>query len=790
MSTPMQPPAMQGLGQPVPRVEDLALVTGRGRYVDDLAPADAAWAWLARSPYPHALIEHIDTTAARAAPGVLAVLTGGDYASDGLGLIPCVSLPATVTSGRWFRTPFAPLAADRVRCVGEAVAIVIAETRVQARDAAERIEIDYTPLPATPSLAAALDPDAPAVWEMCPDNVCFTHELGDPAATAAAIARAPRVIRRRIVNPRLAGNPLEPRGCIGRFDQTDGRYHLVTATQGPHRIRRLLAEHIFHLPESRVHVQTGDVGGGFGTKGNLYPEEALMPWAARRVGRPVRWRSDRSESFLSDFNGRDQIADAELALDGAGRILALRVITHTNLGCRIGPSGGYPPITGSRLLSGVYAIPAMHVVARGMLTHTNTTTTYRGAGRPEAAYLIERLMDIAAREIGIDPVELRRRNLIGPGQMPYRTAVGETYDCGDFPALMEAALAEADWAGFPARRAASQARGRLRGRGLAACIEVSANLDEHMSIAFDASGRATILAGTCPQGQGHETVYRQMLVEWLGLPFDGIAVVHGDTDQVPVGGGTFASRSMTVGGSALRAAAERIIEQGRQLFARSHEAATEDIDFEGGVFRARGGNTSMAIAELARRAHAEGTPLAAAGRFAVRRQNYPNGCQVAEVEVDPETGEVALVRHTAVDDLGRVLNPLLSEGQVQGGIAQGLGQALMEALVHDEYGQLANGSFMDYAMPRARDLPPLNLHTRNTPTDTNPLGVKGAGEVGIVGAAPAIINALIDALAGCGVDDIAMPATAPAVWQALRRCGNRSGDTQAIADTASPGASP
>jgi carbon-monoxide dehydrogenase large subunit len=766
--------AFPGLGEPAPRVEDRRLVTGQGRFVDDVALPDMAFACVVRSPEAHARIAAIDTTGALAAPGVLAVLTGDDYAADRLGLIPVDGIPNGLTGGDWFRTPFPALARERVRCVGQAVALVVAESILQARDAAELLAIDYESLPATVSLAAALHEEAPPVWPGCPDNVCFTHELGDARATQRALDQATHRVTRRIVNQRVAGNPLEPRACIGEYDAGTGRYHLTTATQTPHRLRNLLAEAILQVPTERVHVRAGDVGGGFGTKGNLYPEDILVLWAARRTGRPVKWLSDRSESFLADFHGRDQIADAELALDRDGRIMALRVSTYTNLGCQVGPSGAIPPFTGASLLSGVYAIPAMHVTVHGLLTHTATTTTYRGAGRPEANFLVERMIDIAATELGIDPVAIRRRNLIRPAQMPYTTAVGATYDCGDFPGVLDKALALADWEGFAGRRVASAAGGRLRGRGLAMFIETCAVFGEEMQIRFGADGRATVLAGTFPQGQGHETMYRQMLADWLGVAGDAVQIALGDTDVVPTGVGTYASRSMTVGGSALRAAADDVIRQARDLAARALEVAAEDLEFARGEFRVAGTGVTMSLPDVARLAHRGGAEgLTGKGRYDADQRNYPNGCQVAEVEIDPQTGHVCLVRHVGVDDVGRVLNPLLYEGQVRGGIAQGVGQALKEAVVHDENGQLLTGSFLDYAMPRALDFPEIRLDTHNTPTATNPLGVKGAGEVGTVGAPPAVINAVVNALSGHGIDDLAMPATPQKVWRAIQQATSR-----------------
>lgn len=770
------------LGEPMRRIEDARMVCGRGRYADNHRIPGAAHAVLVRSPVAHAHIRALDASAARAAPGVLAVLTGEDWERDGLGSVPCVSIPPTVMNGQAFRPPFPALQRDRVLCVGHAVALVVAESRAAALDAAELVEVDYEPLPAAATVRAAIAPGAPAVWPERPDNLSFVHELGDRRRTDAGFAAAHHVTRVEVYNQRVAGNPLEPRIAIGAYDEAEERYRLITSTSNPHRIRQLLAEHVLRVPAHRIHVIAGDVGGGFGTKGGLYPEEALVLWAARRVGRPVKWASDRSEAFLSDFNGRDQLAQAELALDRRGRILALRVTTWHNLGCQVGPSGGHPPLVGARMLSGVYAIPAIHARIHGVLTHSRTLTTYRGAGRPEATFLIERLLDQAARELALDPVELRRRNLIRPEQMPYRTALGETYDCGEFEAVLDKALALADWNGFEARRRASGARGLLRGRGVALYIEVCATVADRMEIRFDATGGVTVLAGTFSYGQGHETVYAQMLADWLGVPVASVRVVQGDTDKVSYGRGSFGSRSMTVGGSALKLAAEQVIERGRRIAAHLLEAAATDLVFERGRYQVAGTDRGVTLGDVARASYAYGNKLPpelasgleGVGYWSASPQNYPNGCYVVEVEVDPRTGAVRLDRICAVDDFGVVINPLLLEGQVHGAIAQGAGQALKEQVVHDPDGQLLTGSFVDYAMPRAHDFPEFTLDMHNVPTRGNPLGVKGGAEAGTVGSPPAIISAIVDALRPLGVTDIAMPATPYRVWQAIRAAQSRS----------------
>lgn len=771
--------ALHGIGAPLPRLEDARLLTGHGRYADDVTLPAMACGYVLRSPVAHARITSIDVSGALQVPGLLAVLTAEDYAADGWGHIPCVSIPPTITGGPHHRTPFPPLAQQRVLAVGSPVAFVVAETLAAAMDAAERIAVDYEPLPAAPTVEAAIAPDAPLVWPQAAGNRCFQHELGDAAATAAAFQGAAKVVRARIRSQRVAGNPLEPRAALGAYSAGEGRWHLTSSAANPHRIRLLLAEHVLRVPAHRIHVVAGDVGGGFGTKGGLYPEEILVLWAAQRVGRPVKWVSDRSEAFLSDFNGRDQLADAQMALDADGKVRGLRVVVHHNLGCQLGPSTAHPPLVGCRMLSGVYAIPAMHVEINGIFTHSRTLTTYRGAGRPEATLVVERMLDLAAQELGMDPVAIRRRNFIAPAQMPYRTAVGETYDCGEFEAAMDQAIALADWEGFAARRAQSERRGKLRGRGLACYIEVCATISDRMEVRFDATGGLTILAGTFSYGQGHHTSYAQMVHEWLGVPLERIRFVQGDTDIVANGRGSFGSRSMTIGGSALKAACAQVVERGARVAALLMERPAEDIEFSDGHFRVRSEpQRSVSLDQVARATYAWAAPrplppelwsgLEGVGHFTASPQNYPNGCYIAEVEVDADTGQVELVAVSAVDDVGNVINPLLLEGQIHGGIAQAAGQVLKEAVVHAPDGQLLTGSFTDYAMPHAADFPRFRCALRPVPTRTNPLGVKGGAETGTVGLPPAIVSAIVDALRPLGVRDISCPATPMAVWSAIQ----------------------
>lgn len=777
--------AAQGVGAPLPRLEDPRLLTGHGRYADDVDRPGQAWGYVLRSPVAHARIKSIDVRGALDIVGVYAVLTGDDYRADGLGLMPCVSIPPSITGKTYHATPFPALESEVVRCVGAGVAFIVAETLAAAIDAAERIVVDYEPLLAVPTVEAAIADDAPRVWPDAEGNRCFVHEMGNAAATESAFAAADHVVRARVRSQRVAGNPLEPRAALGWYEEGEQRWRLVTSTANPHRIRLLLAEHIFRVPAHRIHVVAGDVGGGFGTKGGLYPEEILVLWAAQRVGRPVKWVSDRGEAFLSDFNGRDQVADAELALARDGSVLALRVNIHHNLGCQLGPSTAHPPLVGSRMLSGVYAFPAMHVVIHGIFTHSRTLTTYRGAGRPEATLIVERMLDLAAAELGIDPVAIRRRNFIRPEQMPFTTAINETYDCGEFEAIMDEALKLADWNGFAARKAVSAAQGKLRGRGLSCYIEVCATISERMELRFDSGGGLAILAGTFSYGQGHHTAYAQMVHDWLGVPLDKIRFVQGDTDVIATGRGSFGSRSMTVGGSALRRAADQIIERGQRVAAILLDTTPEQLLFERGTYRTRDGVATVTLERVVKATFAWGAPkplppelwsgLEGRGYFSAQPQNYPNGCYVAEVEVEPQTGEVKLVAVAGVDDVGTMINPLILEGQIHGGIVQAAGQALKEQVVHGDDGQLLSGSFTDYAMPQAHDFPRFKLGFRPVPTRTNPLGVKGGAETGTIGLPPAIAGAIVDALRPLGVTDISLPATSHKVWGAIQQAQQRHG---------------
>jgi carbon-monoxide dehydrogenase large subunit len=763
-----------GIGQPVTRVEDPRFLTGRGCFVADIDLARQAYAAFLFSPHAHARIRAIDTQAAAALPGVLAVLTGADWAADGLGTLDPEMMPEDMGGPKGFRTRRPPLAQERVRYVGERVAVAIALSEAAARDAIERIAVDYEVLPAVVDAAAAIRPGAPLVHDGAPGNVSFTWRLGNAEAAAAAFANAAHITRLALRNQRVTAVTMEPRGAIGEYDAGAGRYTLWTSTQNVHGARHVLA-HILHVPESRVRVIARDVGGGFGMKGEVYPEEAVVLWAARRVGRPVKWIPARSEAFLGDNQGRDQQVEAELALARDGRFLALRWRGMHNAGAYIEGAGAIPIIFSLMLAPTVYDIPAVAVESRLVFTNTAPTVPYRGAGRPEAVYIIERLVDRAAREMALDPAELRKKNLLRPEAFPHKTPTGWTYDSGDYRAALDKCQALADWSGYEARRRASAARGRSRGRGLVYYLDNTGVFNERMELRFDPDGDVTIFAGTLSHGQGHETSYAQMVADWLGLPPQRIRLVQADTDAIAIGRGTYASRSMMIGGSALRAAADEVIARGRRLAAHFLEADAADIVFADGVFTIAGTDRAISLVELARRSFMPaglpselGVGLQGAGGFSPGGPSFPNGCHICEVEVDPETGAVALDRYTVVDDLGRVVNPLLAQGQVMGGVAQGAGQALAEAILYEESGQMLTGSLLDYAVPRAADLPAFTVAFSPVPSPSNPLGVKGVGEGGAVAATPCVINAILDALAPLGVADLAMPATPARVWQAIR----------------------
>jgi carbon-monoxide dehydrogenase large subunit len=767
-----------GIGQAIKRFEDVRLLRGEGRFHDDLRLPGQTHAVVVRSPHAHARIRAIDTAAARQAPGVLAVFTGADVARDGLGTMRMTLARTRPDGSPMFASPHRGLTADRVRYVGDPVALVVAETRAEAEDAAELVAVDYDPLPSVTATAEAAAPGSPAVWDECPDNVSNIFQTGDGTATEAALARAHRVVRRRYVISRVHAQYMEPRGALGVWDAGEDRYTLYADVQYPHRVRNALATQIFKIPEHRVRVITGDVGGGFGTKGWQYPEHRLVLWAARALRRPVKWECERREALLADEHARDNVSEAALALDADGRFLALRVRTLANVGAYVSSDRNLlATFANVATLVGVYVIPAAHVHVTCVFTNTSGTAPYRGAGRPEATYVIERLIDDAAGELGVDRVELRRKNLIAPSAMPYRTALGMTYDCGEFEKTMDQALALADVAGFPARREAARRRGALRGIGIVNAIERAAGPQpEFAEVRFDPSGTATVFMGTKNQGQGHETTFKQILHERLGLDPGDVRYVDGDTDRVAFGLGSTGSRSTVIGGTALTIAADKVIAKGTKIAARLLEAAEADLVFGDGRFVVAGTDRAVALKEVARAAFQPSRlppglepGLYETGTFAPRADTWPNGCHVCEVEIDEATGAVTLVNYVVVDDVGTVINPLTLKGQIHGGVAQGVGQALMEQVVYErESGQLLTASFMDYAIPRAGDLPDMHVESHPVPTALNPLGAKGAGEAGTVGALPVVINAVVDALAPVGVREFDMPATSERVWQALQ----------------------
>ena len=762
------------IGQSVSRFEDPRLLRGGGRYVGDMVLPGMVHGYVLRSPHAHAGIRSIDTTRAKAAPGVLAVLTGADWQASGWGDLP-VPDGLKRRDGSVFRPPYPALTKDRVRWVGDYVAFVVAESYHQALDAAELIAVDFEPLPAVASTAEASAPGAPRVWESCADNIGFVQMFGDRTAADAAFAKADHVVRHRFVINRVTAATMEPRGCLGDYNAAEGRYTIYTTLQRVHPFRSELAP-ILKVPESRIRVVAGDIGGSFGMKSPVYNEVALVLLASKLVGRPVRWISTRSESFLCDAQARDNVTEAELALDKKGNFLGMRVKTIASIGAYL--QTGMPAFTGNiGTLAGVYRTPAIHADVTAVFTHTNPVRPYRGNGRPEAAYVIERLVDLAADALGIDPAELRRRNYIAPAAMPFKTALTFTYDSGEFEKSMDMALQLADLAGFEKRRAEARKRGKLRGIGLSNTIERAAALGfEGAEIRFDKSGTATLLAGSVTQGQGHETIFKQIACDRLGLHPDEMHYVQGDTDQVFVGEGTGGSRSATIGGSAVDIAADRITSKAMGIASHLLEVDAADVNFAEGVFSSPRTNRTLSIKEVAKEAMDPGklpkgmdVGLIATATYNAPVQNFPNGCHICELEIDEDTGAVEIVRYSVVDDVGTVLNPLLLKGQIVGGVAQGVGQILMEDIRFDGDGQILTGSFMDYAMPRATDISAVEVKSNPVPTKTNPLGVKGAGEAGCVGAMPAVANALVDALAHLGIRHIEMPATPERVWRAMQQ---------------------
>jgi carbon-monoxide dehydrogenase large subunit len=765
-----------GIGQPVTRKEDARFLTGRGRYVADIDLVRQAHAVLVFSPHAHARIRAVDKAAAEQMPGVYAVLTGEDWAADGLGTLDPEVMAEDMGGPEGYRTKHPPLAQGKVRYVGERVAVVVAATEAQARDAAELVSVDYEVLPASVQAEDAARSGAALVHDGAANNISFTMGLGNEGAVSAAFARAHHVTRLSLRNNRLTAVTMEPRGCIGEYDPGTRRWTLYSSTQNVHGVRQILAHQILHVPESRIRVVARDVGGGFGMKGNVYPEEPVVLWAARRIGRPVKWIPTRSEALLGDYEGRDQNVTAELALDADGKFLGLRWTGSHNAGAYIEGAGIVMIVFSLKLASTVYDIPAVAVASSLVFTNTAPTVPYRGAGRPEAVYIMERLVDRAAREMRIDAAELRKKNLIRPDAYPYETRTGWVYDTGNYAAALAKCQALADWDGYARRRAQSEAAGRYRGRSITYYVDNTGVFNERMELRFDPSREVTIVAGTLSHGQGHETSYAQMVADWLGVPEDKIHLLQADTDEVAIGRGTYASRSMMIGGSALRAAADEVIERGKRFAAHFMEADTADITFADGAFTIVGTDRSMPIAQVAQMSFIPvglpselGVGLQGAGGFSSDMPSFPNGCHICELEIDPETGAAELDRYTVVDDCGTVINPLLAKGQIMGGIAQGAGQALYEDVVYDrDSGQLLTGSLMDYGIPRADMMPAITVDFSPVPSTTNPLGAKGVGEGGTVASTPTVMNAILDALAPLAVTDVPMPATPERIWRALR----------------------
>ncbi|MBN9537773.1 MAG: xanthine dehydrogenase family protein molybdopterin-binding subunit [Reyranella sp.] len=762
-----------GVGQSVARTEDPILLRGEGRYTDDINLAGQAHAVMVRSRIAHGLLKGIDTKAALVLPGVLAILTNDDLEAAGFNPLKCpMNIPQR--DGSPMKTPVRPsLAKGKVRFVGEAVACVVAETALQAKDAAEAVELDIEELPAVTTPAAALAEGAAEIHDDAPGNLVLDFHYGNAEVVAKAFAEAAHVTRLEIESNRVVVNPMEPRSAIGSWDAVNERWVLNVGCQGVFGLRGGLAG-VLNVKPDRLHVLTGNVGGSFGMKAPPYPEYAPLLLAAKRLGRPVKWTDERSESFLSDHHGRDHQRVAELALDKDGHFLAVRLSGTGNAGAYI-----YPPMPATtnavKNVIDVYKTPAMEVNSKIAFTNTTPIAAYRGAGRPEGNYYMERLIDTAAREMGIDRVELRRRNHIAPEAMPYKAPSGMNYDSGEFTAILDEALKVADWDGFAARQAESRARGKLRGRGIGSYLEVTAPAGkEYGGIRFEADGTVTMLSGTLDYGQGHASPFAQVLTEKLGIPFDRFRLMQGDSDQLLAGGGTGGSRSAIVGSEAFLEAGAKVIEQGKAIAAHVLEAATVDIEFDRGRFRIAGTDRSVGLLELAAKLrdgmtlpedlpqtldvkHISDTPPSA----------FPNGCHIAEVEIDPDTGQIDVVRYFMVNDFGTLINPMLVEGQAHGGVVQGIGQAIYEHTIYDEQGQPVAGTFMDYALPRASDAPSFSIISHPVPCKTNSLGVKGCGEAGCAGALPSVMNAIVDALSERGVTHIDMPVTPEKVWQVL-----------------------
>jgi carbon-monoxide dehydrogenase large subunit len=781
MNAPEQP---HMIGAGVKRKEDFRFLTGAGQYTDDVVFPQQSYGVFLRSPHAHAKIRGIDTAAAKQSPGVIAIFTGADLAADNVGGVHS-------TDGKPMNEPPHPVIAhDKVRHVGDQVALVIAESVKEAKDAVELIDVDYDVLPAAVDTASASNPGQPLVHDGVADNVCYNWGHGDKARTDAAFAQAAHVTTLDIVNQRLIPNAIEPRAVNASYSKYDDSYTVYVANQNPHVERLLMAAFVLSLPETKLRIIAPDVGGGFGSKIFLYAEDVALTWASKKTGRPIKWTAERSEAFLTDAHGRDHVTKAELALDSTGKFLAMRVHTTANMGAYLSTfASSVPTILYATLLAGQYATPAIYAEVKAVFTNTVPVDAYRGAGRPEATYVVERLVETAAREMNIDPAEIRRRNFIR--EFPYATPVGLTYDTGDYDSILNRALEIADVKGFAARRDEAKKSGKLRGLGYSCYIEACglapsniagalgarAGLFEAGEVRVHPTGSVTVFTGSHSHGQGHETTFAQVVADRLGVSMDNVEIIHGDTGRIPFGMGTYGSRSIAVGGSALMKALDKIEAKAKKIAAHLLEASAEDIEFKDGIFRVAGTDRTKTFADVSLAAYVpHNFPLETLepglnenAFYDPTNFTYPSGAYICEVEVDPDTGETRIQKFTAVDDFGNVINPMIVEGQVHGGLGQGIGQAMLERCVYDnESGQLLSGSFMDYAMPHAIDLPNFTVETaKGTPCTHNPLGVKGCGEAGAIGSPPAVINAILDALAPLGVKDLQMPATPHRVWAAM-----------------------
>lgn len=781
------------IGTPIKRREDQRFLTGAGQYVDDFNRPGQTHAWMVRSSVAHAKIKSVDTSKAEAAPGVVKILTGADWAADEVGGLPCGWQVIGKNEVPMHEPAHPALVADKVRHVGDNLAVVIAETKDQARDAAELIEIDLEVLPAVVSMADAAADGAALVHDDLPSNLCYDWEIGVKEDVDAVFEKADHITRLDLINNRLVANPIEPRAALAEYDPAGDHYTLHTTSQNPHVIRLLMGAFVLSIPEHKLRIVAPDVGGGFGTKIYHYAEEAILTWASKKVRRPIKWTADRSDSFMTDAQGRDHVTTGELALDKDGTFLGLRVMTNANMGGYLSTfAPAIPTYLYATLLAGLYKTPVIYCGVKAWFTNTVPVDAYRGAGRPEACYLIERLVEQAARETGIEKTEIRRRNFIAASEMPYQTPVALEYDSGDFIRNLEDGLKAADYDGFAARRAESEKNGKLRGVGLATYIEACgiapsavagalgarAGLFESAEVRVHPTGSVTVFTGAHQHGQGHETTFAQLVADGLGVAVDAVEVVHGDTDRIQFGMGTYGSRSLAVGGSAIVKAMDKVVDKGKKIAAHLLEASVDDIEFDAGTFRVSGTDKELGIGDIALTAYVphnypieELEPgLDETAFYDPKNFTYPNGCHIAEVEIDQDTGVVTLCSFNAIDDFGKIINPMIVEGQVHGGLVQGIGQALMENCEYDDQGQLITGSFNDYCLPRADDVPNFTVGTNEgAPCTHNPLGVKGCGEAGTIGAGAAVTNAVLDALGTRGIHNIDMPATSHKVWQALQQ---------------------